>query len=860
MLRRGARVAYPPAAVATLVYLSYAPEDIAHREALERHLGSLRRAGVLDLWHAGRVPAGEDTAAVAHREIDRAGLVLLLVSADYLSSEACQAEMEQALLRAQHGTRVVPILLRPCLSGIERLDRLAALPSDRRPVTTWPDRDSAWTEVARGIATALGQEGNDASAPPPARKRTDDANLRLLAELEDARVRRRRIVAKGVSTSDVDEEILALKRKLREGGQVRQGDLLGGRYSLLQRIGRGGFATVWEAEDRDRGERVAVKVLHANLADDADRRDRFFRGARVMSELSHEAVVRILSPREEDGGFCYFVMDLVAGGDLHTAVLAGRVSPERALSIVSRVGAALTEAHRRGFIHRDVKPANILLDEHGEPRLCDFDLVGGKDTTGGTRTGAMGSFVYAAPEMLSRPQDADARADVFGLGMTALFCLYGKKLPDIAFRDPKRVLDRLGRPELAAVIAKALEWEPEDRYGSAAAFCDALRDAEAREAGARTRVRVKTALRRPEQPASAPDAPARVPHPEGIALPEPGSSPPPSPWVPPPIPQAEPDLPPGTPPPAKRRTWGVATGASVLAAGAVAYMLGRGVVSQGEPAAPASAATASAAELPPSTDSDAESAGASSATPSTSSEPESPATAAPGTCPPSMVAIRPNGPVWIGSRDSQGKSNEHPRHQVLLEPYCMDRTEVTVAAYAACVTSKKCAPPQKPDEFCNGNHPDRQKHPVNCVTWDEASAHCTWLGGRLPTEEEWEFAARGPDEHVYPWGNALPSNQLCWNGAGSDLGLGERSSTCEVGNYRGGNSPFGLSDMAGNVWEWMANPHCPYYRKNCADPRHVLRGGGWGDRYASALRTANRGFIATADRNGSTGFRCARDM
>src|SRR4029079_18185909 len=118
---------------------------------------------------------------------------------------------------------------------------------------------------------------------------SDDERLVLLAKLEDARVRRRRLVDARVATRDVDEEILALHRQLREGGQLRQGDILGGRYSLLRRVGRGGFATVWEAEDRDLGKRVAVKVLHANLADDADRRDRFFRGARVMSDLSHDA-------------------------------------------------------------------------------------------------------------------------------------------------------------------------------------------------------------------------------------------------------------------------------------------------------------------------------------------------------------------------------------------------------------------------------------------------------------------------------------------------------------------------------------------------------------------------------------------
>src|SRR5262249_47267532 len=157
-------------------------------------------------------------------------------------------------------------------------------------------------------------------------------------------------------------------------------------------------ASVWSADDRTRKEPVAVKVLHAEMARDESRRERFFRGARVMATLGHQAVVRVLNPGGDDGGWLYFVMELVPGGDLHLAVLKGTVPPDRAIPIVLAVGEALAEAHAKDIVHRDVKPANVLLDASGAPRLTDFDLAAAGDTTGGTRTGAMGTFLYAAPE------------------------------------------------------------------------------------------------------------------------------------------------------------------------------------------------------------------------------------------------------------------------------------------------------------------------------------------------------------------------------------------------------------------------------------------------------------------------------
>lgn len=150
-------------------------------------------------------------------------------------------------------------------------------------------------------------------------------------------------------------------------------------------------------------------MLHSEHAVDSHRRERFFRGSRVMKGLEHEAIVRVIEPHGEDGGYHYFVMEVASNGDFRQAVLNQRIAKEQVLPLILGVGDALAETHAKGLIHRDVRPANILLDASRLPKLTDFDLVGGgKDTTGGTRTGALGTFVYAAPEMLHRPQDADA--------------------------------------------------------------------------------------------------------------------------------------------------------------------------------------------------------------------------------------------------------------------------------------------------------------------------------------------------------------------------------------------------------------------------------------------------------------------
>ena len=341
-----------------------------------------------------------------------------------------------------------------------------------------PDLDGQIASVAALFGAPLPPSPTRGHAPPrplPDVRALDDA---LGAALADRRAARRA----GADTADLDARILDLKRARQRGPTLRAGDHLDdGRYELIEEVGEGGFATVWRALDLARDDAVvAVKVLHSQYAEDRTRRERFFRGATQMARLRHPGVVRVLREHGHDAGFHYFVMDFLPGGDLRQAVLGGRLSGDDALRVVLAVGDALAHAHGAipDLVHRDVKPHNILLDAGGRPLLTDFDLVKTGDTTGATRTGALGTLLYAAPEALEHAGRCDARADVYGLGMTALFCLKGADINRADWRDPGgQVRKAATSGAVRRVLAKAVEEEPEARYANMALFCAALRAA-----------------------------------------------------------------------------------------------------------------------------------------------------------------------------------------------------------------------------------------------------------------------------------------------------------------------------------------------------------------------------------------------
>jgi hypothetical protein len=300
----------------------------------------------------------------------------------------------------------------------------------------------------------------------------------LQKRLQKAQQRRSNLEEVGVPADAVANEIRLLRRQLSGGRPHGDGERWADRYVLTRKLGQGGFAEVWLAVDTRKSSRVALKILHGAHAGDAIRRERFLRGARKMSELAHPAIAKVFDIGPDDDETPYFTMELFEGGDLHQATLAGRISSDQVLPLILEVGGALAAAHGKGFVHRDVKPANVLLRTSGAAALSDFDLVAYKDTDGGTRTGVLGTVVYAAPELLLRPQEADATADVYGLAMTAIFALRREDLSAEVFRDVGAVIDELDvDPGVRAVLKRATLRDQRRRYASAAELCEALTDA-----------------------------------------------------------------------------------------------------------------------------------------------------------------------------------------------------------------------------------------------------------------------------------------------------------------------------------------------------------------------------------------------
>lgn len=230
--------------------------------------------------------------------------------------------------------------------------------------------------------------------------------------------------------------------------------------------------------------------------------------------------------------------------------------------------------------------------------------------------------------------------------------------------------------------------------------------------------------------------------------------------------------------------------------------------------------------------------------------------------PPNRMTLIEAGKFTMGcvkSIQRRCDKDELPAREVYLDAYYIDTYEVTNEEYALCVAAGACTKPYQRKGF------DAPKQPVGGVTWFQASAYCSWVGKRLPTEAEWEKAARGTDARTYPWGNTRPDcGRAVMYSAGKD-GCG-RGTTWEVGSKPDGQSPYGVQDMAGNVWEWVNDWYSvDYYSyaplSNPKGPERglyrVFRGGSWetGNYY---LRSCYRVKITPDYKHHHIGFRCAK--
>ena len=234
--------------------------------------------------------------------------------------------------------------------------------------------------------------------------------------------------------------------------------------------------------------------------------------------------------------------------------------------------------------------------------------------------------------------------------------------------------------------------------------------------------------------------------------------------------------------------------------------------------------------------------------------------------PPPLVPV-PSGDFKMGSRgDALADGDEEPLHTVFLDAFQIDQYEVTNALYQQCVDAGQCHAPSNSSSSTRTrgayyDTPALDNYPVTFVSWYDAEAYCQWVDRRLPTEAEWEKTARGTDGRIYPWGNEGEATRL--NVSFSNSLPGGRTA---VGSFPSGASPYGAMDMAGNVWEWVADWYAPGYyaqspTRNPQGPAlgsyKALRGGSWDNELAEA-RTANRDRADPGLSYGHLGFRCAQ--
>jgi formylglycine-generating enzyme required for sulfatase activity len=613
-----------------------------------------------------------------------------------------------------------------------------------------------------------------------------------------------------------------------------------GRYRILGELGSGGMGVVFRAHDPVLGREVAIKTLKlSNFSDPSERdalRDRLAREARAAAALSHPGIVTIHDVVQQ-GDLISLVMERIEGQTVAHILSSGPPEIATVLRIVRETAAALDYAHRKGIVHRDIKPANLMLDETSTVKVADFGIA--KITSSQTRTDSNSGFIvgtagYMAPEQL-RGAPVDGNADQFSLAVVAYEMLAHRRpfvadsmialTHQVVFEEaPTLSAIRPGfGPSVDAVFQKALSKSPTARYPTCSAFAADLDS------------KVNAAVNQAT-----------------LAYPVRSHK-------------------------SSRFWWAAALVVILAVAGAAAtYALRKLPVPIKQ-----------TPELPPIITK------AKPVDPPSSPTPTPPPSKAP-TPGPVVVksdAVKPDelkpGTVRVNKKDGQkyvwvppgsftmgcvpnddmcGAFAKPPHRVTITRGFWMAQTATTVEAYKTFAEATHRDLPKAPKFNPNWT---LNNHPMVEVNWDDAVAYSTWAGGRLPTEAEWEYAARGgASETIFPWGNDA-SHDLANFGQGT--GGADEQGAVEGKDQWLNTSPvasfppngFNLYDMAGNASQWCADWYSQsYYKKSPdKDPQgpetgtlRVVRGGSWKSP-PRFLRISFRGARAPEERGMTSGFR-----
>ena len=639
--------------------------------------------------------------------------------------------------------------------------------------------------------------------------------------------------------SDLDE-VGRVDTSLNEVSKIIQIDsIVGSRYKLVRQLGQGGMGEVWLAKDLNLDNmKVAIKFLRVlgSFSQREEYLQRFRNESVIMSRLSSTYLVNVRDRGGLNEGVPYIVMDYLEGTNLAKKIeLDGPLSWQETITIVRDVAKALKDAHALQVVHRDLKPGNIFLETtpSGETRIKVLDfgiakcLIDENTTNLQTRSGiVVGTPQYMAPEQFTT-DPVGPPCDLFALGVVTYQCLTGKlplgvniyntldipaALQELLFAlldthaikrpTPKEVITKLDEIEADQLTTKPDLPKRSNTITSINYITVAVLFLILGSILTNYIFIPITPLPLPIQPKTAVVTQTEsTPAPDNQLKDNP----------------IQPDLP---------------------------------VPSEN---------VNTPKKLPPTKD----------VKQTTKPKPKTLSSA-------KTMAKITSGSFWIGCvpNDKNCKKDERPRHRVYLDTYYIDKTEVTVAAYQNCVkkgiNGQRCTIPRKYnsrndyEKHCNYGRKNYGKHPINCITWTQAKRFCELHNKSLPSEAQWERAAKMHENDIYPWGNKSPTSRLAIFAGSRDTNKG----TAPVASKN--PNAHGLYDMAGNVWEWvqdcyssktyslrkndMTNP----IQESCSSSRYIVRGGSFGYD-AQLLRASDRNGLDANTWVRFTGFRCVRN-
>ena len=636
-----------------------------------------------------------------------------------------------------------------------------------------------------------------------------------------------------------------------------------GKYEILAELGKGGFGVVYKARDTTLDRVVALKMLHAQLTLDERFVQYFEREARSLAKIDHPNVVTI----HEIGNFegqVFIAMRYLANGNLAEKLRRkGPFRQNEAFKIFSQVCDGLSAGHKRGIVHRDVKPGNILFDEYGQAVVADFSIA--KAVQMSTVVASSGSVGFAGTPSYMPPEMWDdgvvtPAVDQYSLACVLFEMLTGRKLfeGETTSKIMHKHFSPLVLPEslpadLRRILQKAVAFNPEDRYSSMDEFRRAVGTYEKNGSYLAQQPQVNLIVE--PNPGLIDDLrkksekkPAGVSAKPNQAIRFPASF-----------------------------YW--------IIGGALAIILPATFLIRANLSFSVLGTEIDPTEVLPTgtltiTNEMSESTSAVAIAPTKTNLPTStpePTTDISNTRLRKIDGMEqvliPGGSFTMGSDFDEER--EKPQHTVWLDTYWIDKFEVTNAQYAICVSAGACDSP----DYRNSLTQDRyygnanfENFPVLFVSWYDATNYCGWVGGRLPTEAEWEKAARGDqDARMFPWGDNFASNyaNLCdqnctmsWKNRDYDDGFID---TAPVTDFPDGISQFGAMNMSGNVCEWVADWYKADYffiKQDWSEPTgptsgstRVIKGGSWYDD-TDILRVSARYGFDPIKSFYDVGFRC----